>query len=114
LSPSRIYLLKIAFPDIGGALYGPYMRIAILSSIVVSQLGFVSAYTIFVAENLRVGYPSASQVQALTSVVGFRHGLHELHKGHSRPVFHPDAARYFLAVRARTQPCETEHHRPRG
>ena len=38
----------------GGALYGPYMRTAILTSIVVSQLGFVSAYTIFVAENLKV------------------------------------------------------------
>ena len=28
------------------------MRLAILSSIVISQLGFVSAYTIFVSENL--------------------------------------------------------------
>lgn len=39
--------------DIGGALYGPWMRYAILASITVSQLGFVSAYTIFVAENLQ-------------------------------------------------------------
>ena len=44
--------------DIGGTLYGPYMRIAILTSITVSQLGFVSTYTIFVAENLRVGHLS--------------------------------------------------------
>ena len=44
--------------DMGGTLYGPYMRIAILTSITVSQLGFVSAYTIFVAENLRVGHLS--------------------------------------------------------
>ena len=29
------------------------MRLAILSSITVSQIGFVSAYTIFVAENLQ-------------------------------------------------------------
>ncbi len=41
-----------SFGDIGGALYGPWMRFAILSSIVVSQIGFVSAYIIFVSENL--------------------------------------------------------------
>lgn len=35
-------------------MYGPLMRYAILFSIAVSQLGFVSAYTIFVAENLKV------------------------------------------------------------
>lgn len=39
--------------DIGGTLYGPWMRYAILGSIVVSQLGFVGAYIIFVAENLQ-------------------------------------------------------------
>ena len=39
--------------DIGGELYGPWMRYAILTSITVSQLGFVSAYTIFVSENLQ-------------------------------------------------------------
>src|SRR6202042_3311430 len=40
--------------DIGGALYGPWMRIAILSSITISQIGFVAAYTIFVSQNLQV------------------------------------------------------------
>lgn len=39
--------------DIGGALYGPYMRTTILFSITVSQIGFVAAYTIFIAENLQ-------------------------------------------------------------
>lgn len=43
-----------SFGDIGGAIYGEWMRRAILISIVVSQLGFVAAYTIFVAENLQV------------------------------------------------------------
>ena len=33
------------------------MRTTILTSIVVSQLDFVSAYTIFVVENLRVRHP---------------------------------------------------------
>lgn len=42
-----------SFGDIGGKLYGPWMRYTILGSIVVSQLGFVAAYTIFVAENLQ-------------------------------------------------------------
>ncbi|KAF7289596.1 Aa-trans domain-containing protein [Mycena chlorophos] len=32
---------------IGGALYGPWMRYLILGSIIVSQIGFVSAYIIF-------------------------------------------------------------------
>jgi proton-coupled amino acid transporter len=43
-----------SFGDIGGAIYGKWMRRAILTSVVVSQLGFVAAYTIFVAENLQV------------------------------------------------------------
>lgn len=42
-----------SFGDIGGKLYGPVMRKAILTSITVSQLGFVAAYIIFIAENLR-------------------------------------------------------------
>ncbi|KAH7884389.1 amino acid transporter [Phlebopus sp. FC_14] len=41
-----------SFGDIGGTLYGPWMRYAILFSITISQIGFVTAYTIFVAENL--------------------------------------------------------------
>jgi len=39
--------------DIGGVLYGNWMRRAILFSIVVSQIGFVAAYIIFVAQNLQ-------------------------------------------------------------
>ncbi|KAL0564129.1 hypothetical protein V5O48_017925 [Marasmius crinis-equi] len=42
-----------SFGDIGGALYGNWMRQLILGSIVISQLGFVGAYTIFVAENMQ-------------------------------------------------------------
>jgi solute carrier family 36 (proton-coupled amino acid transporter) len=41
-----------SYGDIGGALYGNKMRFIILASIVVSQIGFVCAYTIFTAENL--------------------------------------------------------------
>ncbi|KLJ07989.1 hypothetical protein EMPG_09986 [Blastomyces silverae] len=47
--------LKIhgSFGDIGGLLYGKYMRWIILGSIVLSQLGFVSAYIVFVSQNLQ-------------------------------------------------------------
>jgi solute carrier family 36 (proton-coupled amino acid transporter) len=44
--------------DIGGTLYGPWMRYLILGSIVVSQIGFVAAYMIFVAQNLQVIQPA--------------------------------------------------------
>lgn len=42
-----------SFGDIGGALYGPKVRKLILTSIVVSQIGFASAYVVFVSENLQ-------------------------------------------------------------
>ena len=47
------FVVSGSFGDIGGALYGPWMRFAILSSITISQIGFVSAYIIFVSENLQ-------------------------------------------------------------
>ncbi|KAI2633833.1 transmembrane amino acid transporter protein-domain-containing protein [Xylaria nigripes] len=42
-----------SFGDIGGIVYGEWMRRLILGSIVLSQIGFVSAYTVFTAENLQ-------------------------------------------------------------
>ena len=47
--------LKIngSFGDIGGMLYGKWMRNLILTSIVLSQIGFVAAYIVFTSENLR-------------------------------------------------------------
>ncbi|KIJ51497.1 hypothetical protein M422DRAFT_203731 [Sphaerobolus stellatus SS14] len=47
------FVVSGSFGDIGGALYGAPMRFAILTSIVISQLGFTCAYLIFVAENLQ-------------------------------------------------------------
>ncbi|KAE9398833.1 hypothetical protein BT96DRAFT_939884 [Gymnopus androsaceus JB14] len=52
---------KLVVPgNIGGALYGPWMRHLILFSIVISQLGFVGAYIIFVSENLQAFFSSVS------------------------------------------------------
>ncbi|KAJ4414166.1 hypothetical protein N0V85_003263 [Neurospora sp. IMI 360204] len=42
-----------SFGDIGGILYGKWMRNLILFSIVISQLGFVAAYIVFTSENLQ-------------------------------------------------------------
>jgi proton-coupled amino acid transporter len=42
-----------SFGDIGGILYGKWMRTVILSSIVLSQIGFVAAYIVFTSENLQ-------------------------------------------------------------
>lgn len=41
-----------SYGDIGGILFGKEMRWIILASIVISQIGFVCAYTIFTADNL--------------------------------------------------------------
>ncbi|KAF0517044.1 transmembrane amino acid transporter protein-domain-containing protein [Gigaspora margarita] len=51
LVETRFYV-PYSFGDIGGVLYGRWMRSAVLFSITISQIGFVCAYMIFVAENL--------------------------------------------------------------
>ena len=55
------YKVPGSFGDIGGILYGNKMRLAILSSIAISQMGFVSAYTVFVAENLKAFVTAVSE-----------------------------------------------------
>ncbi|KAI9233869.1 MAG: transmembrane amino acid transporter protein-domain-containing protein [Podila humilis] len=45
-------VVPVSFGDIGGHLYGPYMRWAVLFAIAISQIGFVCAYMSFVATNL--------------------------------------------------------------
>lgn len=42
-----------SFGDMGGILYGKYMRALILSSVALSQIGFVSAYIVFTSKNLQ-------------------------------------------------------------
>ncbi|RHZ53767.1 hypothetical protein Glove_437g32 [Diversispora epigaea] len=51
LVQTRFYI-PYSFGDIGGVLYGRWMRLAVLFSITLSQIGFVCAYMIFVAQNI--------------------------------------------------------------
>ncbi|KAL1965944.1 hypothetical protein VTN77DRAFT_5077 [Rasamsonia byssochlamydoides] len=62
--------LKIegSFGDIGGVLYGKYMRWIILGSIVLSQLGFVSAYIVFTSENLQAFILAVSKCKTLIDI----------------------------------------------
>lgn len=52
-----------SFGDMGGILYGKWMRFLILSSIVISQIGFVAAYIVFVSENLQAFILAVSDCQ---------------------------------------------------
>ncbi|KAG0250996.1 neutral amino acid transporter [Mortierella polycephala] len=45
-------VVPASFGDIGGHLYGPSIRLAVLFAIAISQVGFVCAYMSFVATNL--------------------------------------------------------------
>ncbi|TGO48932.1 hypothetical protein BCON_0225g00080 [Botryotinia convoluta] len=45
--------VEASFGDMGGVLYGRWMRTVILASIVISQMGFVAAYIVFTSENLQ-------------------------------------------------------------
>ncbi|KAF9325001.1 neutral amino acid transporter [Podila minutissima] len=45
-------VVRESFQDIGKTLFGPYMRLAVLVSVALSQIGFCCAYLIFVAENI--------------------------------------------------------------
>ena len=42
-----------SFGDFGGILYGRWMRVLILTSVALSQIGFVSAYIVFTAESMQ-------------------------------------------------------------
>lgn len=57
-----------SFGDIGGILYGKYMRWAILFSIVLSQIGFVAAYTIFVSQNLQAFFMAVTNCRTYISI----------------------------------------------
>ncbi|KAI7901994.1 transmembrane amino acid transporter protein-domain-containing protein [Cokeromyces recurvatus] len=53
--------IPVSFGDIGGVLFGKGMRFAVLFAITVSQIGFVCAYMVFVAQNVQALIESVSQ-----------------------------------------------------
>ncbi|ODV92820.1 hypothetical protein CANCADRAFT_30857 [Tortispora caseinolytica NRRL Y-17796] len=53
LVKARAAVTVSSYGDIGGVLYGKYMRLMILFSIIISQIGFASAYIVFTSENLQ-------------------------------------------------------------
>lgn len=57
-----------SFGDIGGILYGKWMRNVILASIVLSQIGFVAAYIVFTSENLRAFILAVSNCKTLIPI----------------------------------------------
>ncbi|KAI8450951.1 transmembrane amino acid transporter protein-domain-containing protein [Phakopsora pachyrhizi] len=56
------------FGEMGGILYGPWFRNTILFSLVISQLGFVAAYTIFIAQSLQAFILAVSQCKHLVPI----------------------------------------------
>ncbi|KAK3944207.1 transmembrane amino acid transporter protein-domain-containing protein [Diplogelasinospora grovesii] len=57
-----------SFGDIGGMLYGNWMRNLILASIVLSQIGFVAAYIVFTSENLQAFILAVSNCKTLVPI----------------------------------------------
>ena len=66
----KVYIkVPASFGEMGGILFGPKMRLAILSSIIFSQLGFVAAYTVFVAQNLQAFIFAVTKCKTLVPIV---------------------------------------------
>ena len=57
-----------SFGDMGGILYGRWMRTLILTSVVVSQIGFVAAYTVFTSSNLQAFIEAVSDCKTSISI----------------------------------------------
>jgi solute carrier family 36 (proton-coupled amino acid transporter) len=60
--------VEASFGDMGGILYGKWMRAAILFSIVLSQVGFVAAYTVFTSENLQAFVLAVSKCRTFIDI----------------------------------------------
>ncbi|KAK1829674.1 transmembrane amino acid transporter protein-domain-containing protein [Podospora conica] len=57
-----------SFGDIGGILYGKWMRSLILFSIVISQIGFVAAYIVFTSKNLQAFILAVTDCETIISI----------------------------------------------
>lgn len=60
--------VEASFGEIGGILYGKWLRALILFSIVLSQVGFVSAYIVFTAENLQAFVLAVSKCRSFIDI----------------------------------------------
>ena len=66
LVQAKVQTKVTAFGDIGGRLYGPWMKFLILLSIVLTQLGFAAAYMIFTAVNLSAFLKNVFNIQHIS------------------------------------------------
>lgn len=55
--------VEASFGDMGGILYGQWLRLLILSSVALSQIGFVAAYIVFTSQNLQAFILAVSNCQ---------------------------------------------------
>ncbi|KAK5051031.1 hypothetical protein LTR84_003590 [Exophiala bonariae] len=60
--------VEASFGEIGGILYGRWLRGLILFSIVISQVGFVAAYTVFTSENLQAFVLAVSKCKTFIDI----------------------------------------------
>ena len=60
--------VEASFGDMGGILYGKWLRTLILSSVALSQIGFVSAYIVFTSENLQAFILAVSDCRAFIDI----------------------------------------------
>ena len=59
-----------SFGDMGGILYGKWMRALILGSVVLSQIGFVAAYIVFTSENMQAFVLAVSNCRSFIDIKG--------------------------------------------
>ena len=57
-----------SFGDIGGILYGRWMRVLILTSVALSQIGFVAAYIVFTAQSMQAFVLAVSKCRTLIDI----------------------------------------------
>lgn len=60
--------VEASFGDMGGILYGKWLRTLILSSVALSQIGFVSAYIVFTSENLQAFILAVSDCRSFIDI----------------------------------------------
>ena len=60
--------VEASFGDMGGILYGRWLRTLILSSVALSQIGFVSAYIVFTSENLQAFILAVSNCRSFIDI----------------------------------------------